>query len=96
MMYPPAAGVRLLENFSAKPFDSLRVLYRDRVRGNTGKLTDTIWLYDDDLLYVNSFVDSQLEWSEKGCGLKQETRFLFFGAGSEPSLTFLQSRVRRR
>jgi uncharacterized protein len=39
------------------------------------KLVDTIYFHDDDSLYVNLFVDSQLEWPEKGLRLRQETRF---------------------
>jgi DUF1680 family protein len=39
------------------------------------KLTDTIYFHDDDSLYVNLYIDSQLDWSEKGLRIKQETRF---------------------
>jgi DUF1680 family protein len=39
------------------------------------KLTDTIYFHDDDSLYVNLYIDSQLEWPEKGVRVKQETRF---------------------
>ena len=39
------------------------------------KLTDTIYFHDDDSLYVNLYIDSQLEWPEKGLQVKQETRF---------------------
>ncbi|HEY3299003.1 MAG TPA: beta-L-arabinofuranosidase domain-containing protein, partial [Armatimonadota bacterium] len=39
------------------------------------KLTDTIYFHDDDSLYVNLYVDSELEWPEKNLRLKQETRF---------------------
>ena len=39
------------------------------------KLTDTIYFHDDDALYVNLYIDSQLQWPEKGIQLKQETRF---------------------
>ncbi len=39
------------------------------------KLTDTIYFHDDDSLYVNLYISSQLEWPEKGLHLKQETRF---------------------
>ena len=39
------------------------------------KLSDTIYFHDDDSLYVNLYIDSQLEWLEKGLRLKQETRF---------------------
>jgi uncharacterized protein len=39
------------------------------------KLADTIYFHGDDSLYVNLYIDSQLEWPEKGLQLKQETRF---------------------
>jgi hypothetical protein len=39
------------------------------------KLTDTIYFHDDDSLYVNLYIDSRLEWPEKGIGVRQETRF---------------------
>ncbi|HEX4488471.1 MAG TPA: beta-L-arabinofuranosidase domain-containing protein [Terriglobales bacterium] len=39
------------------------------------KLTDTIYFQDDDSLYVNLYIDSQLDWPEKGVRVKQETRF---------------------
>jgi DUF1680 family protein len=39
------------------------------------KLADTIYFHDDDSLYVNLYIDSQLEWPEKGLRFKQQTRF---------------------
>ena len=39
------------------------------------KLADTIYFHDDDSLYVNLYIDSQLDWPEKGLRIKQETRF---------------------
>jgi hypothetical protein len=39
------------------------------------KLTDTIYFHDDDSLYVNLYVGSQLEWPEKGLSLRQVTTF---------------------
>jgi uncharacterized protein len=39
------------------------------------KLTDTIYFHDDDSLYVNLYINSQLEWPEKGLNIKQGTRF---------------------
>lgn len=39
------------------------------------KLTDTIYFHNDDSLYVNLYVDSNLEWPEKGLRLSQQTRF---------------------
>ena len=57
-----------------KPFDSLWCCTGTGSE-EYGKLTDTIYFHDDDSLYVNLFVDSQLEWPEKGLRVKQETRF---------------------
>jgi uncharacterized protein len=39
------------------------------------KLADTIYFHDENSLYVNLYIDSQLEWPEKGLRIKQETRF---------------------
>jgi uncharacterized protein len=39
------------------------------------KLADTIYFHDDDSLYVNLYIDSQLEWREKAVRFKQETHF---------------------
>ncbi|HEV2469116.1 MAG TPA: beta-L-arabinofuranosidase domain-containing protein [Candidatus Sulfotelmatobacter sp.] len=39
------------------------------------KLGDTIYFHSDDSLYVNLYIDSQLDWPETGLQLKQETRF---------------------
>jgi DUF1680 family protein len=39
------------------------------------KLTDSIYFHDNDSLYVNLFIASELEWPEKGLRLRQETRF---------------------
>ncbi len=39
------------------------------------KLTDTIYFHDDDSIYVNLYVESEVEWPEKHLRLKQETRF---------------------
>jgi DUF1680 family protein len=39
------------------------------------KLTDTIYFHDDDSLYVNLYIDSRLEWPEKGLTITQETKF---------------------
>lgn len=39
------------------------------------KLADTIYFHDDDSLYVNLYIDSQLDWPEKGLRIKQQTRF---------------------
>jgi DUF1680 family protein len=39
------------------------------------KLADTIYFHDDDSLYVNLYIDSDLDWQEKGLRIRQETRF---------------------
>jgi uncharacterized protein len=57
-----------------KPFDSLWCCTGTGSE-EYGKLTDTIYFHDDDSLYVNLYIDSQLEWPEKAVHVKQETRF---------------------
>ncbi len=39
------------------------------------KLGDSIYFHDDDGIWVNLFVASELDWTEKGVRLVQETRF---------------------
>ncbi len=39
------------------------------------KLNDSIYWHDDNGLYVNLFVPSELDWSEKGFKLRQETKY---------------------
>jgi DUF1680 family protein len=39
------------------------------------KLTDSIYWRDDDGLYVNLFIPSELNWSDTGLRLRQETRY---------------------
>jgi DUF1680 family protein len=57
-----------------KPFDSLWCCTGTGSE-EYAKLTDTIYFHDDDSLYVNLYIDSQLEWPGKGLRFKQETRF---------------------
>jgi len=73
MMYylPLAAGY--WKTFG-KPYDSLWCCTGTGSE-EYAKLTDTLYFHDDDSLYVNLYVDSQLEWPEKGIRVKQETRF---------------------
>jgi DUF1680 family protein len=40
-----------------------------------GKLNDSIYFHDTDGVYVNLFVPSVLNWTEKGLTLRQETNF---------------------
>src|SRR5580658_8554341 len=39
------------------------------------KLNDSIYWHDDDGVYVNLFIASELDWSERGLRLRQETKF---------------------
>ena len=39
------------------------------------KLNDSIYWRDEDGLYVNLFIPSELDWAEKGFKLRQETRY---------------------
>jgi hypothetical protein len=39
------------------------------------KLTDSIYWHDDDGVYVNLFIPSELNWPEKGFRLRQDTQF---------------------
>ena len=39
------------------------------------KLGDTIYFHDEDSIYVNLYIDSQVQWTEKGVRFQQETRF---------------------
>ncbi len=57
-----------------KPYDSLWCCTGTGSE-EYAKLTDTIYFHGDDSLYVNLYVDSNLEWPEKGLQVKQETRF---------------------
>jgi DUF1680 family protein len=57
-----------------KPFDSLWCCTGTGSE-EFAKLTDTIYFHDDDSVYVNLFIDSELEWPEKGIRLRQETGF---------------------
>jgi hypothetical protein len=58
----------------AKPFDSFWCC------NGTGaevfaKLTDTIYFHDDNSIFINLYVPSELEWAEKGIRLTQQTSF---------------------
>jgi len=57
-----------------KPFDALWCCTGTGSE-EYAKLADTIYFHDDDSLYLNLYIDSQLEWPEKGLRVKQETRF---------------------
>jgi len=57
-----------------KPFDSLWCCTGTGSE-EYAKLTDTIYFHDEDSVYVNLYIDSDLEWPEKGIRLRQETGF---------------------
>ena len=42
---------------------------------NHGKYNDTIYFHDDDALYVNLFIPSELTWKAKGLKVRQESKF---------------------
>ncbi len=42
---------------------------------NHAKYPDTIYYHDDQSLYVNLFIASELKWKDKGLIIRQETRF---------------------
>jgi len=52
------------------------------------KLSDTIYFHDDKNLYVNLFIASNLDWSERGLVLEQATKF-----PSEPKVTLTVRRA---
>jgi DUF1680 family protein len=56
---------------------------------NFAKLGDSIYFHDDDGIWVNLFVPSEVTWAEKGVRLVQETRF------PESDTTELTVRARR-
>jgi uncharacterized protein len=57
-----------------KPFDALWCCTGTGSE-EYAKLADTIYFHDDDSLYVNLYIDSDLDWQEKGLRIRQETRF---------------------
>jgi DUF1680 family protein len=57
-----------------KPFDALWCCTGTGSE-EYAKLSDTIYFHDDDSLYVNLYIDSDLDWQEKGLRIRQETRF---------------------
>jgi len=57
-----------------KPFDSLWCCTGTGSE-EYAKLADTIYFHDDASVYVNLYIDSELEWPEKGLRMRQETSF---------------------
>jgi len=58
----------------AKPFDSFWCC-NGTAAEEFAKLADTIYFHDQDSIFVNLFIASELDWPEKGIGVKQETAF---------------------
>jgi uncharacterized protein len=73
MMYYLPLGSGYWKTFG-KPFDSMWCCTGTGSE-EYAKLTDTIYFHNDDSLYVNLYIDSQVEWPEKGLRFEQKTRF---------------------
>ncbi len=58
----------------SEPFDSMWCCVGTGIE-NHAKYGDTIYYHDDDTLWVNLFIPSRLDWSEKGVTVRQETAF---------------------
>ena len=58
----------------AKPLDSFWCC-NGTAAEEFAKLTDTIYFHDQDSIFVNLFIASELSWPEKGIGIRQETSF---------------------
>ncbi|MDP6848019.1 MAG: glycoside hydrolase family 127 protein, partial [Kiritimatiellia bacterium] len=56
------------------PFDSMWCCVGTGME-NHAKYGDTVYFQDDDTLWVNLFIASQLDWKEKGMTIRQETLF---------------------
>ena len=69
--YPLASGY---SKVYAKPFDSFWCCNGTGVE-EFGKFSDSIYFHDDNSVFVNLFISSELEWPEKKLRLRQETDF---------------------
>ena len=58
----------------AKPFDSFWCCSGSGVE-EFAKLTDTIYFHDDNSIFINLYIASDLNWQEKGILLTQKTSF---------------------
>jgi DUF1680 family protein len=58
----------------AKPFDSFWCC-NGTAAEEFAKLTDTIYFHDDNSVFVNLYIASELNWPEKGVRLTQQTSF---------------------
>jgi DUF1680 family protein len=59
----------------AKPFDSFWCCNGTGAE-EFAKLTDTIYFHDDESIFVNLYIASELNWREKGVRVTQQTAFL--------------------
>jgi DUF1680 family protein len=57
-----------------KPFDSFWCC-NGTAAEEFSKLTDSIYFHDDNAIFVNLYIASELDWPEKGIRLTQETSF---------------------
>jgi DUF1680 family protein len=69
----------------AKPFDSFWCCNGTGAE-EFAKLTDTIYFHDDRSIFVNLYIASDVEWTEKGIRVLQQTSF-----PEEPGTTLLMS-----
>jgi DUF1680 family protein len=58
----------------AKPFDSFWCCNGTGAE-EFAKLTDTIYFHDDDSIFVNLYIASEVNWHEKGIGIVQQSAF---------------------
>ena len=58
----------------AKPFDSFWCC-NGTAAEEFAKLTDTIYFHDDNAIFVNLYIASEVDWPEKGFRLTQQTSF---------------------
>ncbi|MBN1846583.1 MAG: glycoside hydrolase family 127 protein [Sedimentisphaerales bacterium] len=58
----------------SNPFDNFSCCHGSGME-NHAKYGDTIYYHDDDSLYVNLFIASEVTWRAKGLSLRQETDF---------------------
>ena len=47
----------------------------ERARRKFAKLTDTIYFHDDNSIFVNLYIASEVNWPEKGIRITQQTSF---------------------
>ena len=72
-MYYFPLGINLYKTYGT-PTDSFWCCSGTGVE-EFAKLTDTIYFHDDDSVYVNLFISSELNWTEKKLRIRQDTDF---------------------